>query len=93
MRLRHSYRNNIKYPNQVISGLSEKEHLFCQMVLILGYSASKAYKLAVSPNVSASSSAALGSRLLSEGRIQHYLWELYRRRENYILKETVLHYQ
>ncbi len=93
MRSKQSYTDKIKYPNQVSSGLSEREHLFCQMVLILGYSISKSYKLAISPSVTASSAASLGCRLLSEERIQNYLWNLYRWRENFTLKESVLQYQ
>lgn len=93
MRAKHYCSTKIKYPNQVISGLSEKEHLFCQMLLILGYSISKSYKLAISPSVTASSAASLGCRLLSEDRIQNYLWNLYRWRDNFTLKESVLQYQ
>ncbi len=93
MRAKQYYSAKIKYPNQVISGLSPSEHLFCQMILILGYSVSKAYVLAISPSVTASSAASLGCRLLSEDRIQNYLWNLYRWRDNFTLKESVLQYQ
>jgi len=63
-------------PAQVGCYLDEKEKLFCQAVFVLGYSATKAYRLIISPLVSVSSASALGCRLLQEPRIQRYIHTL-----------------
>lgn len=64
------------FPAQVRCYLDEREKLFCQMVFVLGYSATQAYRLAVSPSVSVSSASSLGCRLLQEPRIQRYIHSL-----------------
>ena len=75
-------RRNNKYekilPVRLVSGLNEGEHLFALMVFVLGYSATRAYRLAINLNVSVNSAASLGCRLLSEPRIQNYITTLFR---------------
>ena len=61
------------FPAQVGCYLDEKEKLFCQAVFILGYPATKAYRLIISPGVAVSSASSLGCRLLQEPRIQKYI--------------------
>lgn len=60
-------------PAQVGCYLDEKEKLFAQAVFVLGYPATRAYRLIISPSVSVSSASALGCRLLQEPRIQNYI--------------------
>lgn len=64
---------NMIFPSQVGCYLDEKEKLFCQVVFVLGYSATQAYRLVISPSVSVSSASPLGCRLLQEPRIQRYI--------------------
>lgn len=61
------------FPAQVGTYIDEKEKLFCQAVFVLGYSATHAYRLIISPGVSVSSASSLGCRLLAEPRIQKYI--------------------
>ena len=61
------------FPAKVGTCLPEREKLFCQAVFVLGYSATKAYRLIISPSVSVSSASSLGCRLLQEPRIQQYI--------------------
>ena len=64
------------FPAQVGCYLDEKEKLFCQAVFVLGYSATKAYRLIISPSVSVSSASSMGCRFLQEPRIQRYIHTL-----------------
>lgn len=72
------------YPVRIVSCLSEREHLLS----VLGYSATKAYRLAINPDVSVNSAASLGCRLLSEPRIQYYIHKLYRERNSFVFNEN-----
>ena len=69
-------RDNMMFPAQVGAYLDEKEKLFCQAVFVLGYSATQAYRLIISPAVAVSSASSLGCRLLAEPRIQKYIRSL-----------------
>ncbi len=80
-------------PVRLVSGLSEREHLFALMVYVLGYSATKAYRLAVNPRVSANSAAALGCRLLSEPRVQSYISMLFLYRDRFEVNENAVKFQ
>ena len=81
------------YPVRIVSCLSEREHLFALMVSVLGYSATKAYRLAINPDVSVNSAASLGCRLLSEPRIQYYIHKLYRERNSFVFSGNAYKYQ
>lgn len=71
--MKKEHRINGLFPVQVGAYIDEKEKLFCQAVFVLGYSATQAYRLIISPGVSVSSASSLGCRLLQEPRIQKYI--------------------
>lgn len=81
------------FPVQVGSFLNEKEKLFSQMIYCLGYSATQAYRLAVSPSVSISSVSSLGCRLLQEPRIQRYIRSLDVMHFSFTVNLSALKYQ
>lgn len=74
--MKRKHEDNGMLPAQVGTYLDEKEKLFCQVVFVLGYSATQAYRLIISPEVSVSSASSLGCRLLQEPRIQRYIQTL-----------------
>lgn len=74
--MKRKHEDNGMFPAQVGTYLDEKEKLFCQVVFVLGYSATQAYRLIISPEVSVSSASSLGCRLLQEPRIQRYIQTL-----------------
>lgn len=90
-------RKNNRYekilPVRLVSGLNESEHLYTLMVYVLGYSATRAYRLAINPNVSVNSAASLGCRLLSEPRIQNYITTLYRYQEQFTTNQEAYKFQ
>ena len=77
----------------MVSGLSEQEHLFALMTFVLGYSATKAYRMAINPKVSVSSAASLGCRLLQEPRIQSYITTLFRYQNQFVTNENAYKFQ
>lgn len=91
--IRPSYKYDKIFPVRLISGLNEQEHLFALMTFVLGYSATKAYRLAVNPKVSVSSAASLGCRLLQEPRIQSYIRILFRHKNQFATNENAYKFQ
>lgn len=87
------YKYNKILPVRLVSGLSEQEHLFALMTFVLGYSATKAYRMAINPKVSVSSAASLGCRLLQEPRIQSYISTLFRYQNQFVTNENAYKYQ
>lgn len=80
-------------PVRLVSGLNESEHLFALMVFVLGYSATRAYRLAINPKVSVNSAASLGCRLLAEPRIQNYITILFRYQEQFTTNDDAYKFQ
>lgn len=91
--IRPSYKYDKILPVRLVSGLSEQEHLFALITYVLGYSATKAYRMAINPKVSVSSAASLGCRLLQEPRIQNYIRILFNYRERFITNDDAIKYQ
>lgn len=79
------YSDKKMLPSQAVSLLSEEEKLFCLMVFVLGYTATQAYRLAISPNVTVSSASSMGCRLMQEPRIQCYIRTLDRMSSKFTL--------
>ena len=74
--MKKEHRDNGMFPAQVGCYLNEREKAFCQLIYVCGYSATQAYRLIISPEVSVSSASSLGCRLLQEPRIQRYIQAL-----------------
>lgn len=81
------------FPAQVGCYLDEKEKLFAQAVFLLGYPATRAYRLIISPSVSVSSASSLGCRLLQEPRIQRYIHTLDLMHYSFDVNLSALKYQ
>ena len=91
--MKKKYEESGMFPAQVGTCLNEKEKLFCQAVYVLGYSATKAYRLIMSPGVSVSSASSLGCRLIQEPRIQRYISTLDWLHYTFMVNEKALKHQ
>lgn len=74
----------IRHPN-----LDKREHLFCWLYAVIGYTVAEAYQVSHHSTATLNSCSAMGSRLLRSENVVEYIEILNRYYENYPLEVKI----